>query len=37
MPLPLRPHVEAEIDLLDAAMYYAERSPDASVGFLAAR
>lgn len=36
MVLPLRPHVEAEIDLLDAALYYAERSQDASAGFLAA-
>ena len=36
LPLPLRPHLEAELDLLDAALYYAGRSPSASEGFLAA-
>lgn len=34
MLLPLRPHIEAEIDLLDAALYYAERSQDVSKEIL---
>lgn len=34
MALPIRPHVEAEPELLDAVGYYAERSPIAAAQFL---
>ncbi len=34
MSLPVRPHVEAEPELLDAVLYYAERSRSAAVQFL---